>query len=93
MAFTLTEPGKIFAADFTDDGQFLAVGSEDTKVYIYYICGASVSGGGGGSSTPTTNNTNCSVYTAGLTGCAVCINNTVCHECVPGYYLGLSSQC
>ena len=48
----------------------MAVGCDDNKVYIYERCGATPSGGGG--STPGV----CSIFTAGLQGCAVCASDT-----------------
>lgn len=97
LKYTMTEPNnKIYCGDFTNDGCSLAVGSEDNKFYIYTSVLGSCAPAAPPStpSTPTTDNsTNCSIFTMDVKGCAICYNETFCHECSVGYYVEPDGLC
>lgn len=93
--YTLTDPDKkVYCGDFANDGCSLAIGSENFKVYIYTnVLGSCDPSPGGGSTPSTPTEGNCSIYTAGMKGCAICESQSACHECSVGYYLNTSSLC
>lgn len=87
--------GKAYSGDFTSDGCFLVIGSEfSISIYANSAenCVSSHSKRKVARILSSTG-ANCSIYTASLQGCAICINQTVCHECSVGYYLNPSNLC
>jgi WD40 repeat protein len=84
---------NVVGTDFSNDGKYLVVSTNDGTIYIYsQICNYCDSSSFYNSTSKICQR--CADPTfPNLAGCAACYNSTTCYQCFQGYYLNTSGVC